>query len=122
MSSSAVASARLAVVAITGSSDASTRWPSVCPSGTSDVALYVQKTDDDQAAAATDTLAAGAQTVAVVMETPKMAGDPLEQLVEEVVELGARERGQRGRRVDRGLGGGQQGQPAGFQQRPRLQG
>lgn len=44
---------------------------------TADLAFSIQKTEDDQAASATDTLAAGAQTVAVIVEPPKVGGDVL---------------------------------------------
>lgn len=49
-------------------------------SGTAaDCAFYIQKTDTDQGAAATDTLSAGASTVGVIVEGPKAMGDPKQQ-------------------------------------------
>lgn len=44
---------------------------------TADLAFSIQKTEDNQAASACDTLAAGAQTVAVIVEGPKVGGDVL---------------------------------------------
>jgi len=51
----------------------------ICPAGTSDVALYIQKTEDDQAASSQDTVAAGAQMVPVTADSPWLGGDPIEE-------------------------------------------
>lgn len=46
---------------------------------TNDLAFYVQKTEDDQAASARDTLAAGSQMVPVQVDTPWLGGDAIEE-------------------------------------------
>lgn len=57
---------------------------------TGNCAVMVSKTEDDQAAAATDTLAAGDQTVAVTLETQKIGGHVVLQKAFYRVDVGYR--------------------------------